>query len=303
MLTEETVEKFLGVKLGLSGWKEELKKSKLNFFHMLIKRFKLKIYYQNFSYSVTPVEEMKTPTKESAIYEVTETPGAACIQMNYFIQALLEYLGYDAVLVSAPVAVIPHANNHMVVITRIPDSGKTELLMVDAGLPWPIPEAINLNKLPHITRAGGFKLMYRFNKKTERYERVVIGGDPVKKGKFESETDEIADITFDLNPLKFEDFVEAMRITFTEPKSTFFLNMPFVFRFISLESIDNFEYACCFARCITVGKTDSRQVFTYDTYPEMVPDVLKYFPKMDPAQVRDAFEIYEERRLAAGGAD
>ncbi|CAG7821516.1 unnamed protein product [Allacma fusca] len=304
MLTKEIVEKFIEVKLEMPDWREQLSNSKLNFFLELIKRYKQKIYYQNFSYSVKSVEEMTTPTEESSIYDVTQTPGAACIQMNYFTQALLEYLGYDAFLVSAPVDVIPHANNHMVVIIRIPDSGKTELYMVDAGLPWPVPEAVNLNKLPNVVQAGGFKLAYRFNSETNKYERVVIGGDPIKSGNdFSSETEEKVDITFDLNPLKFKDFVEAMRITFTEPQSTFFLNMAFMFRFISLKSAGDFEYVSCFARTMVVGTNTDRQVFTYETFTDMVPDILKYFPKMDPAQVQLACEKFEKQRLADKGSD
>ncbi|CAG7830980.1 unnamed protein product, partial [Allacma fusca] len=109
-------------------------------------------------------------------------------------------------------------------VTSSPDD-KTDfvLYMIDVGFARPAPGKVNLNELPHSYKCGGFTIQLRYNPELERYERILIGGNPIK-GKFESPDETYLDAHFTITPRKFEEFDQTMTWIFNDPAYSFFLN-------------------------------------------------------------------------------
>ena len=123
--------------------------------------------------------EREAPTIENIIKQELETGGGACIQINYFLKLVLDHLGFDAVAVAgevvSPALTIPR--NHVMTVVRL----NNDLYLVDHGYGGrPIPEPINLSRLPYTYRTGGFDIEYRFNDELKRYERISHLGCPLK---------------------------------------------------------------------------------------------------------------------------
>ncbi|CAG7785313.1 unnamed protein product, partial [Allacma fusca] len=306
MLSEEQAAKFIEEKLLIPEWREEIKKSKFNFLVKLENRYLEKMHYENISWGAKTLEELKPPSKEEVIYQCLETGGGACIQLNYFLRLLLEVLGYDVFNVGCKTMTVEDDTAHMIVIIRMPKTeegvvsspeNKTDhvLYMSDPGFARPAPGLINLDLLPHTYQSGGFTVQHRFNDELQRYERYLIGGDPIK-GKFSSPDETYWESCFQTVPYKFEDFDRCMTSIFNDPKFSFFLNTTFLFRHLSVRDINNVEYVSIRGRTVTTGNSSGLESFKCETYDELIPHIEKYFPNLNRDNIRKAVANYKIRQ-------
>ncbi|CAG7818489.1 unnamed protein product [Allacma fusca] len=209
-------------------------------------------------------------------------------------------MGYNVHPVGAQSLTLDLPNNHVFLVVHIPssddgdESSDGDMYLVDVGFPWPINGPINLKLLPLEYEAGGFKIRYQFNEDENIYQRVLIGGDPINN-EFDDKNEARIDMNFELKPQDFKDFGDTMNIIFSDSEVSFFLNTTLLFRYITLEDENNFEYVCCLGRKIILGTATTRQIHSYETYNEMIPDVLKYFPKLDADELAEACDVYQSK--------
>ncbi|CAG7821517.1 unnamed protein product [Allacma fusca] len=297
MLSGDKIEKFIEERLGIRDWAEQLEKSKLEFLTVLYRRYRLVMYFENTFMGTNPPEEQRGPKMSDVVYRATETAGGVCMHLNFFMNILLTHLGYNVHPIGAKCLSLDLPNNHIFLLVRFSnpgEAGNTDKYLVDVGFPWPISGPINLQQLPYEYNAGGFKIRYEFNEELSVYERVLTGGDPINR-EYDDKNEEKVDMRFDLEPRKFEDFGDTMEVIFGDADRSFFLNTTLMFRYVTLEDENNYEYICCMGRKIIFGSAMRREIQTYETYVEMAPDILKHFPQLKPDVVLKACELFDSK--------
>ena len=131
---------------------------------------------------------------ESCIESVLVDGGGVCLQNNYFMYLLLKSMGFDTFVVGCSTIDVSLENNHILVIVRLSATlalsysqwtavegfGLDDLYMIDVGWVRPIPCPVHLNRLPFSYRAAGFEVRFQFNPSENKYEVLLVGGDPLK---------------------------------------------------------------------------------------------------------------------------
>lgn len=69
--------------------------------------------------------------------------------------------------------------------------------------------------------------------------------------------------------------------------------MPILFGYFEgINSTENF--VIIFTKGFVTGDADTRKIIMYDSYEELIPEIKKYFPKIDSEEISKAIKYFKQ---------
>jgi len=299
-----------------AGWEGTQQNDPLEFLRLFLEHHARHIPFQNVTMAAVKKEKRAAPTEEDIITQGLSGIGGCCINLNFFTKILFKALGLDSHAIKGTHNFAPVEGTHCMVVVKLGDGN---VYMVEAGGAFPILDPVPMQNLPfRILSAGGFPYEFR-QISDDLVARFHIGGG-LLGGQYVDDKTEMKRTSWDMISREFSEFDHPMFETFTNPVNSALLRGPMMCRYFFPEEVDKMlqeelapkngttathdfpalttksdVFVFAFKRRLIIGDALARRlVKEYENYKEMAPDLIKYFPMLDPAEVDKACEAWSE---------
>ncbi|XP_022099497.1 uncharacterized protein LOC110984021 [Acanthaster planci] len=152
-LSQSEATDFLEGVLQLTAPLENLAKDRVGFLRKVITAFLGSIPFQSLTTIATPKPERRALTFPEIKASMMARVGGLCFEMNYFMKALLEALGFEVYHVGASISGRP--NNHLVTVVKsLVLPGDLHLVEVGCGYPTFEPISLGFDKESPVYTSG-----------------------------------------------------------------------------------------------------------------------------------------------------